>query len=108
MDGTFITLKLNNMKLPKFYRKYVYKCLLKRYREWYALSNDDHFVCHEIRAYFPYVSIKSYPELYEMREMGSAYYNKSNKYASPHSKVWFENNYERIKFLELAIKLCNY
>lgn len=92
--------------LPKFYRKYVYRKLYKRYTEMYIYKKNDHFLCYEITDFFPYFTIDQYPEIYYLREFGSAYGHAGNKGFPENRRVWFSNDEERIHFLECAIKLC--
>lgn len=82
------------MIAPKYIRRWKYKRILKKLYK-YPNSEKNVYLCHECRYRFPFLNIRSYPELYNNRR--SAPWYPGEWFSNYH--VWFRNNKQRINYV---------
>ncbi len=77
--------------IPKWYRRIVYKRLLKR-----AYRTSGFYLCYAPKRYFPFVGIRYYKELWENRD------NYDNKCIKS-----FYTHQERTDYIEMCLKMVS-
>lgn len=79
------------MRIPKFYRRWVYRWILKR------AENSTHFyLCFAPKRYFPHWGINKYPELWDRRD-----------HTSSDCIVSFDSHEDRTTYIREALNMVS-